>query len=702
MDKVLKLLSVFWLLFLFPYNSSAFPLCTDLRAPTTLKSRLAFCPYDGKSCCNPSEDRELQKRFQAMNISDTACASAVKSVLCATCDSFSAELFKVKSEPRSVPILCNSTAGAAVSSLSDDDFCSTTWDSCQNVPILNSPFAPSLRSKAQVPQNSSISKLTDLWQSKSDFCNAFGGVTEEISLCFNGEPVSLNKTNSLPPPKGVCLEKIGDGSYLNMVAHPDGSNRAFFSNQAGKIWLATIPDQDSGEVMGLDESSPFVDLTDQVHLDTSYGMMGMAFHPDFAKNGRFFASYNCDKEKSPGCGGICACNSDVGCDPAQLGSLDSGPHCKYQTVVSEFTANGTASNPSKAEKAGPLEIRRIFTMGLPFGSDHGGQILFGPDDGYLYIMMGDGGSKGDPYNFAQNKKSLLGKIIRVDVDNIPSKEEIVKLGLWGNYSIPPDNPYSEDKELGPEIWALGLRNPWRCSFDSERPSYFLCADVGQDQYEEVDIISKGGNYGWRIYEGPLVFKPQQTPGGNTSANSIDSILPVVGYSHSEINKLGSAAISGGYFYRANTDPCTYGSYLYGDLYANHIWAASETPQDSGNFSTTDIPFSCAPESPIKCSSVPNSKLPALEYIFSFGEDNRKDVFILTQSGVYRVVRPSRCNYKCSKESLISTRSPPPPTPSPGHLTTPHFEFMLLSAFCAKLEKKKSSSQGWIQSMDGVG
>lgn len=221
-----------------------------------------------------------------------------------------------------------------------------TWNSCQNVPILNSPFAASLQSKAQVRQNASISKLTDLWQSKSDFCNAFGGVTDEISLCFNGEPVSLNKTNTLPPPKGLCLEKIGNGSYLNMVAHPDGSNRAFFSNQAGKIWLATIPNQDSGEVMELDESSPFVDLTDQVHLDTSFGMMGMAFHPDFAKNGRFFASYNCDKEKSPGCGGICACNSDVGCDPSQLGSLDSGPHCKYHNVVSEFTANGTASNPS--------------------------------------------------------------------------------------------------------------------------------------------------------------------------------------------------------------------------------------------------------------------------------------------------------------------------------------------------------------------
>lgn len=112
------------------------------------------------------------------------------------------------------------------------------------------------------------------------------------------------------------------------------------------------------------------------------------------------------------------------------------------------------------------------------------------------------------------------------------------------------------------------------------------------------------------------------------------------------------------------------SYLYGDLYASHIWAASETPQNSGNFTTSDTPFSCAPDSPIKCDSVPNSNLPALEYIFSFGQDNRKDVYILTQSGVYRLVRPSRCNYACSKE-VVTSRNPPPAAPSHGYLVHPH-------------------------------
>lgn len=249
-------------------------------------------------------------------------------------------MFKVKSGPRPVPVLCNSTVASA------NSFCSSVWDSCQNIPIKNSPFAPSLQTKAGVTKNANSSLLTDFWQSKADFCEAFGGNSDKGSLCFNGEQVSLKKNETLQTPNGMCFEKIVDGAYLNMVPHPDGSNRAFFSNQAGKIWLATIPDQDSGESMGLDESSPFADLTDEVYLDARYGMMGMAFHPNFAKNGRFFASYNCDKAKSPSCAGRCACNSDVGCDPSKIKPEDNKQPCQFHSVVSEFSANGTASNPS--------------------------------------------------------------------------------------------------------------------------------------------------------------------------------------------------------------------------------------------------------------------------------------------------------------------------------------------------------------------
>lgn len=165
-----------------------------------------------------------------------------------------------------------------------------------------------------------------------------------------------------------------------MVAHPDGSNRAFFSNQPGKIWLGTIPDQDSGEAMELDESTPFVDITDQVSFDTQFGMMGMAFHPKFAENGRFFASFNCDKVKSPGCTGRCACNSDVNCDASKLPKDDGDQPCRYQTVVAEYTANGTSSSPSTVknprfcvcflnQNTSFLEIKKLTKIACCVGKD---------------------------------------------------------------------------------------------------------------------------------------------------------------------------------------------------------------------------------------------------------------------------------------------------------------------------------------------
>ncbi|KAK7304579.1 hypothetical protein VNO77_42461 [Canavalia gladiata] len=670
MKGVLSISFLFCCLLLLLDSSISLPLCVDSRAPFTLNTTLEFCPYNGSTCCNSTEDAQIKKQFQMRNISDPACASVLKSILCARCDPFSAELFTVQSSPRSVPVLCNSTIAANSSqskTTAIGDFCSQVWDTCKDVSIVNSPFAPSLQGQAGAPLHTNATKLTDLWQSKTDFCTAFGGASDNSSVCFEGEPVSLNKTETpVIPPHGLCLEKIGNGSYLNMVAHPDGSNRAFFSNQIGKVWLVTLPDEGSGGTLEFDESSPFVDLTDQVNSNTQLGMMGMAFHPDFSNNGRFFASFNCDKSKWSGCNGRCSCNSDVNCDPSMIVADPGSQPCQIQTVIAEYSANGTASQPSLAESAKPTEVRRIFTMGLPYTTQHGGQILFGPD-GYLYSMLGYGGGSGDPYNFAQNKKSLLGKIMRLDIDNIPSAAEISKLGLWGNYSIPKDNPFSEDKALQPEIYALGLRNPWRCSFDAERPSYFLCADVGQDLYEEVDLITKGGNYGWRVYEGPYLFHPAKSPGGNTSLKSINPIFPIMGYNHSEVNKNeGSASITGGYIYRSTTDPCMYGRYLYGDLYAGAIWAGTENPENSGNFNTSRIPFSCAHDSPIQCGNTPGNSLPALGYIFSFGEDNKKDVYVLASTGVYRVVPPSRCSYTCSLEKATTTTTTSPPSPSPSH------------------------------------
>lgn len=265
-----------------------------------------------------------------------------------TCDPFSAELFRVNSARRQVPVLCNSTvtANSTQSNQATNNFCSKLWNVCQNISILNSPFAATLQGRVAAPMNSSSSKLSDLWQSQKEFCDAFGGASDDGLACFDGSPVTLNDTKTGTPPSGMCLEKIGNGSYLNMVAHPDGSNRAFFSNQKGQIWLATIPKESSGGTLELNEDSPFLDLTAEVHFDIEFGLMGIAFHPKFAENGRFFASFNCDKAQWPACTGVCACNSDVNCDPSKLDPDNGAQPCQYQSVISEFTVNGTTSEPS--------------------------------------------------------------------------------------------------------------------------------------------------------------------------------------------------------------------------------------------------------------------------------------------------------------------------------------------------------------------
>jgi len=213
--------------------------------------------------------------------------------------------------------------------------------------MFNSPFAPSLQGSAGMPVSSS--KITDFWQSETDFCKAFGGSPNDQSVCFNGRSALFNSTPDSPSPKGLCLERIGNGSYLAMSAHPDGSNRVFLSNQAGKIWLATVPEEGSAGTLDFDESSPFLDISDEVLFDAEFGVMGLAFHPNFTSNGRFFVSYNCDKVQSVSCSGRCACNSDAGCDPSKLGTSNGAQPCQYQSVIAEFTANSSSSTPSMVQ-----------------------------------------------------------------------------------------------------------------------------------------------------------------------------------------------------------------------------------------------------------------------------------------------------------------------------------------------------------------
>ncbi|XP_078429874.1 HIPL1 protein-like [Wolffia australiana] len=628
--------------------SPGLPLCRNSAAPISLNASLPFCNYTGSSCCSIAEDARISRQFRSLNLSDP-CATVYKSILCAKCDPYASEIFPRSSTVDEIPLLCNSTSPGG------KPFCEKAWEACDDASSKNSPFKE--------------------WKTGEEFCRTLGGPSVDESGCFGGEPVARNASHGSPPPDGVCLERLMNGSFINLVPHPDGSNRVFLSNLEGKIFLATVPEQGSNQTMEIDFDDPFLDLTDVVYSSSGFGLMGMAFHPQFVNNGRFFVSYNCDK--SEGCSGRCSCNSELPCDPLKLDRETNSQPCQYFSVIAEYSAKSS----SNATAANPNEVRRIFTMGLPFTSHHGGQILFGPSDGHLYFMMGDGGSNGDPWNFAQNRNAFLGKILRFDVDKMPSAEEIEALGAWGNYTVPDDNPFVRANLMRPEIFAIGFRNPWRCSFDSERPAYFFCGDVGQNAYEEVDLVTKGGNYGWRVYEGPSLYNPPASPGGNTSASSIVAIPPVMGYYHSEINpNTVSASVTGGYVYRGLADPCLYGRYIYADLYATAMWVGVESPPNSGKYNSSRIQFNCAADSPIACKSSDASNIPDLGVIFSFGEDNGKDVFLMANNGVQRVVSPSRCGYACSKEVIVPKKSPPSPSSGPRTLSPLSSFFLAVSLF----------------------
>lgn len=291
----------------------------------------------------------------------------------------------------------------------------------------------------------------------------------------------------------------------------DGSGRIFIVEQGGKIFvIAKQNDNNKAEL--------FLDISDRVDDSANEkGLLGLAFHPDFKTNSQFFVNYT----------------------------------TRNSTVVSSFSI--AKDNPNKAD-SGSEEI--MITFEQPYANHNGGKLAFGPDDGYLYIATGDGGGAGDPHKNGQSLKTLLGKILRIDVN---SKD----FGL--SYSIPPDNPFKGNKEgYREEIYAYGLRNPWRFSFDSLTGKLWA-ADVGQDKIEEIDIIQKGKNYGWNIMEGSHCYDP---PSG---CNPEGLELPIYEYPH----PLGES-ITGGYVYHGKSLSVLQNVYVYADFITGYIWGLAYT------------------------------------------------------------------------------------------------------------------------------
>lgn len=321
-----------------------------------------------------------------------------------------------------------------------------------------------------------------------------------FSACHSGAT-----KNSLPAGK---LELVTDKihSPVTMAIPPDGSGRIFICQKEGEIWII-----DHGRVL----HHPFLDVSKKmIQVNPGYderGLLGLAFSPHFKTDKKFFVYYS-----------------------APYDSTDNG----YQNILASFTVSAEDSG-----RADPKSEEVLMRFQKKESNHNGGDLQFGPD-GYLYLGLGDGGGGGDkhgPIGNGQYLDTLLGKMIRIDVSKPP-------------YAVPADNPFVGRPGVKPEIWAYGLRNPWRFSFDKKTGELF-CGEVGQNKYEEVDIIRKGGNYGWRVMEGYHVYN--MPPGG---ADTAQMIKPITEYDH----KTTGISIIGGYMYRGSAMPALEGKYVFGD------------------------------------------------------------------------------------------------------------------------------------------
>jgi glucose/arabinose dehydrogenase len=330
-----------------------------------------------------------------------------------------------------------------------------------------------------------------------------------LNGCGNRKSSSPPVTGGPPPPLTLSPVVSGLSSPDDLQFPNDGTGRTFVVQQPGSIRIV---------MNGSLRATAFLDLTSKVDFSGEKGLLGLAFHPQFPQNHLFYVHYD---------------------------QVSSG---QMQSVIAEYQVS--ASDPNQAD---PNSERILLTVNQPFPNHKGGQIAFGPD-GFLYIGLGDGGSEGDPLHNGQNLQTLLGKMLRIDVDHRSGSLQ---------YAIPPSNPFATGGGL-PEIWAYGLRNPWRFSFERGAGRLF-CGDVGQDTYEEIDILQSGKNYGWSVMEGMHCFNP-------ASCNMTGLTLPIAEYTHTE-----GDAVTGGYVYKGAAIPSLSGAYIFGDFGSGTIWELTEAP-----------------------------------------------------------------------------------------------------------------------------
>lgn len=372
-----------------------------------------------------------------------------------------------------------------------------------------------------------------------------------VSAPRRGTPVVEAEPNGFVPGSvNLTFTRIARGlsSPVYITHSGDNNGRLFIVEQTGRIRVIR---------KGVLQSAPFLDLRSLVSTGGERGLLGLAFHPDYSWNRKFYVNYT-DRNGN--------------------------------TVIAQYLRSAT--NASRAEPTAKIVLR----ITQPYSNHNGGMLAFGPDR-YLYVGMGDGGSSGDPGNRAQNLNSLLGKMLRLNIDTRHA------------YTIPPTNPYvgRAGHDL---IWSLGLRNPWRFSFDRNNGNLWI-ADVGQNRYEEVNRslgpnAGKADNYGWRHLEGNHCYNPP------TGCPTAGKTMPMAVYGHSV-----GCSVTGGYVYRGATYPDLRGVYLFGDYCSGRVWGLDANGP--------------ATQAPVQLYDTGAN-------ISSFGEDQAGNVYLVDHGGDIWLIR----------------------------------------------------------------
>ncbi|KAG8443791.1 hypothetical protein GDO86_009103, partial [Hymenochirus boettgeri] len=570
------------------------PQCLDYEPPFKPPVHLEFCSqYEQFGCCDQEKDNTIaEKYWSIMDYFDPQghqmCGGYIKEILCQECSPYAAHLYDAE-DPytplRIIPGLCFS-------------YCSEFHFKCQSsITLLTDD--KNLQESCEKGQDlfCDVLKLPD-----KDYC--YPNVLHNTDLNNNLGSVVEDQEGCVK----LCLVEVANGlrNPVLMLHANDGTHRFFVAEQIGFVWVY-LPD-------GSRLHEPFLNLRRTV-LATPWfgderGFLGMAFHPKYQRNGKFYVYYSI---------------------------MDESKNEKIR--ISEFHVSAQDIN-----KADPHSERPILEIDEPAANHNGGQILFGTD-GYLYIFTGDGGKAGDPFGRfgnAQNKSTLLGKVLRVDVDS---------KGTHGKpYGIPQDNPFLSEPDASPEVYAYGVRNMWRCSVDQgdrvtgKGKGRIFCGDVGQNRYEEIDVIVKGGNYGWRAKEGFECFDLKLCQN-----SSLGDILPIFAYSH-QVGK----SVTGGFVYRGCESPNLNGVYIFGDFMNGRLMALQQVGI-TNDWKKQDI---CMGDSTI--CAFPKLINKYSKFLISFGEDESGELYFLSTSqpsayspkgSVYKLVDPSRrappgkCKYK---------------------------------------------------------